>query len=188
MMRKTRRWRLGWEMVYLMLCYSMLCNFVFRCKRPVEICTFRQIRDGSTSGGLDWSSFAGNLHCNTCYKTFHKRGTLDRQQRPLPHSQGASLFLLLLLLLHHLVLPLNQHCFDPAFLNQPFLLVLSKSGDVLLLFGQVIVIGKRVIIKYVSMVAVVHADVSGLFLQTRVVTVAHRQNHQQCSHWQKSRT
>jgi hypothetical protein len=73
-------------------------------------------------------------------------------------------------------------CKTPAFLKQPFLLVLSKSGDVLLLISQVMIIGKRVIIKYVSMVAVVHADVFGPFLQTRVVTVAHRQNRQQCSH------
>jgi hypothetical protein len=87
-----------------------------------------------------------------------------------------------------LVLHLNQHCLEASFLHQPFRLVLSKPGDVILLFGRVEVIWKRVIIKCVSMVGVIHADVSGLFPQTCVVKVAHRQNRQQCSQLQKSRT
>jgi hypothetical protein len=39
--------------------------------------------------GRDWSSFAGSVLCKSCYHKFKRSGTLERQQRPLPHSKAA---------------------------------------------------------------------------------------------------
>jgi hypothetical protein len=59
------------------------------CKRPEESRIFTQIRQGCTAGGQDWSSLAGSVLCEACYLRFMTKGTLDRQQRSLPHSKAA---------------------------------------------------------------------------------------------------
>jgi hypothetical protein len=59
------------------------------CGRPEESSKYYQIWEGKTSGGQDWSSIAGSVLCDACYSSFHRRGTLERKQRPLPHSKAA---------------------------------------------------------------------------------------------------
>jgi hypothetical protein len=70
------------------------------CERPEKSCQFHQISEDSTAGGQDWSSLTGSVLCEACYSRFRKRGTLEMssnrkigtiemQQRPLPHSKAA---------------------------------------------------------------------------------------------------
>jgi hypothetical protein len=48
---------------------------------------FLQIREGSTSGGQDWSSLAGSVLCSMCYQRFKTQGTLERaKNKPLAVS------------------------------------------------------------------------------------------------------
>jgi hypothetical protein len=48
------------------------------CERPDESSWFRQILEGSTIGGQDWSSLTGSVLCSSCCTMFRRRGTLER--------------------------------------------------------------------------------------------------------------
>jgi predicted NAD-dependent protein-ADP-ribosyltransferase YbiA (DUF1768 family) len=67
---------------------ARLCTYA-GCEKPEESTSFYKIWKDSTAGGQDWSSLAGSVLCSACYTVFRKSGTLERQQRPLPHSKAA---------------------------------------------------------------------------------------------------
>lgn len=54
------------------------------CRKPEVSRHFHQVRCDSEAGNQDWSSVDGKVLCDTCYKYYFERGTLDRtMNRPL---------------------------------------------------------------------------------------------------------
>jgi hypothetical protein len=59
---------------------NLKCSYA-KCNRPyMKGLSFKEIQEGKTSGGQDWSSLAGSVLCHACYMCFYKRGTLERNR------------------------------------------------------------------------------------------------------------
>jgi hypothetical protein len=58
-----------------------------QCDCPDNSRRFYQIEDGSTAGGQDWSSVAGNVLCQACYDRFLRRGTLEPSEANVRKKQ-----------------------------------------------------------------------------------------------------
>jgi predicted NAD-dependent protein-ADP-ribosyltransferase YbiA (DUF1768 family) len=57
------------------------------CERADGSSRFFQIKEGSSAGGQDWSSVAGEVLCKACYERFRTSGSLERSyNKPLDAS------------------------------------------------------------------------------------------------------
>ena len=75
---KSKKRKLDEEGVQEGAASSRRCTFS-SCECPDHSRRFHEIHMDCSSGGQDWTSLAGSLLCNACFKRFRTTGTLERK-------------------------------------------------------------------------------------------------------------